>query len=69
MINRYQELGIVAVGRTGTFSTIDPAEEIALAARYQGQDAPDQREALRVLVDPPVRMDDVRSSLRRFIER
>jgi len=69
LINRFQELGIVAVGRTGTFGELDPGQEIGLAAAYRDQDAPDQREALRCRVDPPFKVDDLHASIRHFLER
>ncbi len=69
VIDRLAELGIVAVGRTGTFSSMDAGEEIALAAAYRDLADPPQRDTLRRFADPPVRLDDLDASLRRFIER
>lgn len=69
VINLFEELGIVAVGRTGTWSSIDPGVELRLAAAYRDLDRPDQRETLRTLVDPPVRLYDLGASIRRFVER
>jgi hypothetical protein len=61
------ELGIVAVGRRGTFSPICAGTEITLAARYASSETPDQREGLRTLLEPPVRTDDLNASFRDFI--
>lgn len=69
VIDRFASLGIVGVGRTGTFSSIDPGEEIALAGGLLQDGATGQRELLRRYVDPPVRLDDLDASIRRFIER
>ena len=69
IVNLAQDLGVVLVGRSGSWSDIDPGQELRLAAAYRDQDAPDQRQVLRDLVDPPVRLDDLRASIRRFLER
>lgn len=66
---RYRDWGVVAVGRRGAFAFLDPAEEIALAGQYRDEASPDQREAHRVAVDPPVIQDDLSSHITRFIER
>ncbi len=65
----FRELGIVSVGRRGTFAPIDAGSELMLAARYAGDADPDQREAMRVLLDPPVKDDDLNASFRDFIWR
>lgn len=66
---RYREIGIVAVGRTGVFGYLDPAEEVALATRYRDEDSPDQREIQRAMIDPPVLQDDLSAHITRFVER
>lgn len=66
---RYRDWGIVAVGRRGAFGFLDAAEEIALAGQYRDEASPDQREAHRVAVDPPVLQDDLAAHITRFIER
>jgi hypothetical protein len=63
----FGELGIVSVGRRGTFSPICAGREIALAHRYATSEVPDQREALRSMLEPPVRSDDLNASFRDFI--
>ena len=63
----FGELGVVAVGRRGTFSPICPGREIALASLYANSEVPDQREALRSMLEPPVRSDDLNASFRDFI--
>lgn len=69
LLRAFRRLGIVAVGRKGTFSFIDPGQEIALAARYRDEDDPDQKEAHRVMIDPPIRIDDLDARITRFVER
>lgn len=69
LLLRFRQLGVVLVGRTGTFGELDPAEEIALSASYRDEESPDQREAHRVQVDPPVLLDDLGAHITRFIER
>jgi len=63
----WSELGIVAVGRQGTFSPVDVATEITLASRYATEDVADQREAFRLLLDPPVRQDDLGATPSMFL--
>lgn len=65
----FRDFGIVSVGRRGTFAPIDAGTELMLAARYAGDSDPDQREAMRVLLDPPVKDDDLNASFRDFIWR
>lgn len=69
IVNLAEQLGLVFVGRTGAWGDLDAGQEVRLAAAYRDQAAPDQRAVLRELVDPPARLDDLRASLRRFIER
>lgn len=69
VVDRLSALGVVLVGRTGAFGPLDAGEEIALASAYVGAESPDQREALRSIAEPPVRLPDLRSTVRRFIER
>jgi hypothetical protein len=63
----WARLGVVAVGRRGTFSPVDAGGELALAIRYGGEAVPDQSEAMRVLLDPPVLDQDINASFRDFI--
>lgn len=63
----WSRLGVVAVGRRGTFSSVDAGGELALAIRYGGDVDPDQGEAMRVLLDPPVVDQDLNASFRDFI--
>jgi hypothetical protein len=63
----FGELGVVSVGRRGTFSPICAGREIELAGRYAHSERPDQREALRSMLEPPVRSDDLNASFRDFI--
>jgi len=65
----FAELGVVSVGRRGTFSPMNMGTEIVLAARYAVDDQPDQREALRALLAPPVKDDDLSASFRDFLWR
>lgn len=65
----FRALGVVAVGRRGTFAPIGIGTELMLAARYAGDPDPDQREAMRVLLAPPVKDEDLDASFRDFIWR
>lgn len=65
----WQQLGIVGVGRAGSFRLMDPAEEIALAGLYRDVVDPDQREIQRAHFDPPVLQRDLGAHITRFIER
>jgi len=63
----WSELGIVAVGRRGTFTAIDPGTEMAVAISHASEDGPDQREVLRAILAPPVKDNDLDASFRDFI--
>ena len=65
----FADLGVVSVGRRGTFAPLDPGTEVVLASRYAAEDVPDQREALRALLAPPVRDNDLSASFRDFLWR
>jgi hypothetical protein len=65
----FSRLGVVSVGRRGTFAPLDAGTELVLATRYAAEAQPDQREALRALVDPPVKDDDLNASFRDFLWR
>jgi len=65
----FTEFGVVSVGRRGTFSPMGVGSEIILAARYAVDDEPDQREALRALLAPPIKDDDLSASFRDFLWR
>jgi hypothetical protein len=65
----FRSFGVVTVGRRGAFAAVDPGTELMLAARYAGDSDPDQREALRELLAPPVKDNDLNASFRDFIWR
>ncbi len=65
----WRRLGIVAVGRGGAFRDLDPGEVIGLAARYAGEDDPDQLEVHRQRLMPPVWREDLDARITRFVER
>lgn len=69
LVNLFDDHGIVPVGRTGAFSPLDPGAEVELALALRDEDKPDLRGALRRIADPPARLDDLRVSLRPFIQR
>lgn len=66
---RWRDLGIVGVGRAGTFAPLDPAEEIAHAAVMRDELNPDQRELHRAYLAPPVKQDDLDSPITRWLTR
>lgn len=57
----WRSLGIVSVGGRGIFAPIGPGAEIVLASQYAEQLEPDQREAQRLLSDPPVLSGSLRT--------
>jgi hypothetical protein len=63
----WSALGIVAVGRRGTFTSIDPGTELAVAISHAAEGGPDEREVLRSLLEPPVKDNDLDASFRDFI--
>ena len=65
----WEALGIVAVGRQGTFTPMDIGAEVAWALKMSESDSPDQREGLRAMLEPPVRQADLRASVSRFLAR
>lgn len=65
----FGRLGVVVVGGRGTFANLDPGEGLDLVARYRLADQPDQREALRDLVEPPVWLDDLGAPVTCLITR
>jgi hypothetical protein len=67
LLRIFQGLGIIGVGRSGAFSPMDPGTEIALVDRLMAD--PDQPEAHRLLLDPPVRLSDLNVGITRMIER
>ncbi|MFT5684411.1 MAG: hypothetical protein ACI8RZ_005352 [Myxococcota bacterium] len=67
LMRTFQGLGIIGVGRSGAFSPMDPGTEIALVDRLMAD--PDQAEAHRLILDPPVRIDDLNAHITRMIER
>ena len=67
LMRTFQDMGIVGVGRSGAFSPMDPGTEIALVSRIMADG--DQPEAHRVLLDPPVRIEDLNARITRMIER
>ncbi len=69
LVNLFEDHGIVLVGRTGAFSPLDAGGEVELALALRDQDRPDLRGVLRRIADPPARLDDLRVSLRPFIQQ
>lgn len=65
----FSKLGIVMVGRRGSFAPLDVGTELAVASRYAQDDNPDQREMLRTVFAPPVKDDDLDASFRDFLWR
>jgi hypothetical protein len=63
----WSELGIVGVGRQGTFTPMDIAAEVVWALRMAGSGPGDVREAYRALLEPPVRQPDLKASVSRFL--
>ena len=63
----WSDLGLVGVGRRGTFTPIDMGTEVAVAANYSSDEGDDGREVLRALLEPPVKDDDLNASFRDFI--
>ncbi|MFT4976594.1 MAG: hypothetical protein ACI8S6_002499 [Myxococcota bacterium] len=69
LLRALRPTGVVWVGRGGAFDDVDPATEIRLAAAYVGDPDPDQAEVHRVLLDPPVRHEDLSARITRLVER
>ncbi|MCB9779128.1 MAG: hypothetical protein H6742_11240 [Alphaproteobacteria bacterium] len=69
LVRGFDALGIVGVGRTGTLGFIDPAGEIAHALSLTGDAPLSPREAMRVHVDPPARLDDLGARAQDFLTR
>jgi len=65
----FSKMGVVMVGRRGSFAPLDIGTELAVASRYAEQDRPDQREMLRTVFAPPVKDDDLDASFRDFLWR
>jgi len=63
----WSSLGIVAVGRRGTFTSIDPGTELAVALSHANDNGLDEREVLRAILEPPVKDHDLDASFRDFI--
>ena len=63
----WETLGIVAVGRQGTFTPMDAGAGVLWALKMADPDRPDQREALRAMLEPPVVQLDLRASVSRFL--
>lgn len=55
----FRPLGLIAVGRGGTFSPLDPGEEIGWAAALCEDADPDQRELFRQRIEPVGKVDDL----------
>jgi hypothetical protein len=68
MLN-WQDIGLVGVGRAGSFTPLDPGEEVQLGLLYRDEPRPNQHEVHRALLDPPVLLDDLFSSSTRLMER
>ncbi len=65
----WEALGIVVVGRQGTFTPMDIGAEVVWARAMAASEMPDQREGLRSLLEPPVFQSDLRASVSRFLIR
>jgi hypothetical protein len=65
----WEALGIVAVGRRGTFTPMDIGAEVAWAVAMDQSEAPDQREGLRARLAPPVLQADLDASVAHFVVR
>ncbi|MDP6935540.1 MAG: hypothetical protein QGG40_21655, partial [Myxococcota bacterium] len=65
----FDQLGILSVGRRGTFAFLDPGEEIGISVQYRDSEETCQRETHRMLRDPPVLMDDLGARITRLVER
>lgn len=63
-----EQAGIQLVGRAATYRWVDPGQELAFATGL-GESPEDWHELQRIILDPPVRPDDERASLTRFVER
>lgn len=69
LLRALRPAGVVWVGRGGAFDDVDPGTEIRLAASYAGDPDPDQAEVHRLLLDPPVRSEDLAARITRLVER
>ena len=65
----FSKLGVVMVGRRGSFAPLDVGTELAVASRYAEDERPDQREMLRTVFAPPVKDNDLDASFRDFLWR
>ena len=65
----FSELGVVMVGRRGSFAPLDIGTELVVASQYAADSKPDQREMLRTVFAPPVKDDDLDASFRDFLWR
>jgi len=69
LVLAWEGFGIVTVGRQGTYTPMDIGQEVVWALTMGATDQPDQREGLRVLLEPPVLQPDLRASVSRFVAR
>ncbi len=69
LVLAWEALGIVTVGRQGTFTPMDIASEVVWARSMAASENPDQREGLRALLEPPVIQADLGASISRFVVR
>ena len=65
----FSGLGVVMVGRRGSFAPLDIGTELVVASQYAADGRPDQREMLRTVFAPPVKDDDLDASFRDFLWR
>ena len=65
----WRGIGLVAAGRAGTYAPLDPSQVVAHAWLMSAEADPDQREIYRMVVEPPVGLDDLSVPPDRFIER
>lgn len=69
LLRTLRPMGVIWAGRAGAFADVDPATEICFAAALASDDDPDQAEIHRVLLDPPVRKEDLNAHITRLVER
>ena len=61
--------GVVMVGARGAVAGLGPGEALGLALHCAAHDPPDQREAQRVFIQGPTRVEDLTARITRFVTR
>ncbi len=69
LLMAWRALGIQGVGRGGSFSSLDAAQEIALAHHVATEEDPDLWEYHRLHLSPPSSLPDLHAHITRFVER